>query len=142
MAELRQYFIGFMVLGLFSIALIMFALGIQVNNNVSNSLYNDSRVSSAFLNLSASLDDASITTNKIKDKFQTDSGVTGLLGLVFYSIVDGAKLLLSMTVGVFVIIATLIIDVIGINPIVFTVISISLLISLILLSWRLYRLGQ
>jgi hypothetical protein len=142
--ELRTMPINLMLVGLFALAMIAFAIGIYSINDTSNTFANDPRIINATNSLNSSLNDARVTSDKIKSAFESegDNPIIGFGNIILFSILGAGKLISGITIGMFLVLTTLVFDVLGINPIVFAVISAGLIISIVLLSWRLYRQGS
>lgn len=141
MSEFREYIISFLIIGLFSISLIMFAIGTSIDNEADNSIANDPRISTIYNSLNATLESSRATSDSIKTSFETENPFVGFGSLLFFSIIGAFKTINIIIISIFTTLSVFIIDVIGINPIVFSVISAGLLITLVLLGWRLYRQG-
>lgn len=135
-----ELFFTFMVVGLVVVGIFGFTIGVQHDNNVegitSNSLINNS-YNSLYSNLST-FNNKSQTQ---KDLFESENPTVGFGSLILFSIVSAGKVFNSMIIGVFNIVIRLPVTILGLDPVLVSVISTMLLLTVIIGLWVLYKLG-
>lgn len=141
MVKFGDLFINFMFIGMAVLSL--FALGVfmQEENNVDEPFIENTIMNSTYSSLKDDLDGLSEEGQAQKTLFESENPTSGFGTILLFSIVSTGKVFNGMVVGVFNTIIKLPIVVLGLDPIIISVISTMLIISIILSLWVLYKLG-
>lgn len=140
MADFKDIFVTFALVGLFVFAMLSFVYITQQDNNVDTILEND-LMNRTYQGLNTNLSAFRSDSQTQRENFESDVPTAGFGSLLIFSIVSAGKVFTGMIVAVFNLIVVLPATFLGISPIVMSVLS-SILITLIVLGlWRLYKLG-
>ena len=137
----RETFMTFALIGLLVFATIAFIVGTQRDNEVDNTILENEIINRTFTNLETSLGSFGSETQTQRETFESEIPERGFGSLIIFSIVSLAQKSAGLLVAVYNIIIVLPASVIGISPIVFSVLSAIFLLTLMLLAWRVYRVG-
>ena len=142
MASLRDLFITFALIGLFTYAAISFIVTTQTDNRVSNTILEDDVINKTHSRLETSLGEFSSNTSTQKESVEGDIPERGFGSLLIFSIVPALWSFGSLVVGVYNIIIVLPASLLGVHPAVIGVLSSILIISLVLWVWSVIRIGR
>lgn len=142
--DFKSLFVGIMLIGLFSFALISMDSQFSKDNDTNNSLDKDSRFTIAFGNLSKQLNESGTMTEAQRQAIASDNSnqISKLVFLVYTSIANGIMTFLTYSFGIFTTIILLGGGVLMIPPWVIGVLSSILLFVLIIGLWRVYKAGE
>ena len=140
-ASFRETFITFALIGIFVLASISFIVKTQTDNEVTNTILENDVINSTYVDLETNLNSSRGVVQKQKDSFESENPERGFGSLIIFSIVGVGKTFAGMTLGVYNIFIVLPSEVLGIPRIVVGVFTAILVVSLILLVWRVYRSG-
>lgn len=140
--SVKSIIIGSILVGIFTFAIIMFAYQLPIENGVNNSIANDPRVAVLVTSMNSSLQSSFELANSTQQSFNQDNPLAAFGSLVLTSIVGVVKVLGTLPVAFFNAVFAFSNDVLGIPPIVTTAVIAILVISIVLLAWRLYRIGS
>ena len=142
MASLRDLFITFALIGLFTFASIAFIVTTQRENEVDNTILEDDIINRTYTGLETSLGQFSLNTSTQKESVEGDIPERGFGSLLIFSIVPALWSFGSLVVGVYNIIIVLPASILGVHPAVIGVLSSILIISLVLWVWSVIRIGR
>lgn len=108
---LKSMIITFLIIGLFSFALISFGVNFPDNNLANQSLLDDQRINTSYSQLSTELQDTKTTSEAQLDVLEETEAETGSENVVFRSVASVWKAFKSMSIGLFNIVFGLIFDV-------------------------------
>ncbi len=132
----------FVFAGIYIFAMMSFAVNLTNDNNVNNTLMESQAVNSTFGNLEAQLQAVPDNANGSKSAFEQETPTLGTDSFLFGSIISAGKTFTTMITGVFNLMFGLISETLGVSPIILGVFSGLLLITIILLGWKLYKTGK
>lgn len=142
MAEFRKLWISVALIGLFVFAMISFVVQFQQDNNQEGTILDNSLINQSYQSLQTNLTTFRTETQGQKTNFEAELPTSSFGSLIIFSIVSAGKILNGMVLGVYNVLIILPISIFGISPVVAGVISSILLVSIILLLWRLYKAGE
>ncbi|KKN11228.1 hypothetical protein LCGC14_1028590 [marine sediment metagenome] len=138
----REVFINFALIGVLVFATISFIVIFQQDNNVTDTILSDSRINTSFNSLTTQLINLEENTTTQKDSFESDVPETGAISLIIFAIVGVGQVFTSLIVGTYNIIIVLPATILGVSPVVIGVLTAILSVTLVLLVWRVYRVGS
>jgi len=145
MAEgIRNMVISFILVGLFSLALISFIYQATIDNNPSSKLLTTPELNTTFYNLNKTLSGYQDTAESQKNK-TFDENVNPLVAtfeLAIYAIVGVARIFSNMIVNVWDILTGFMFNVIGIPAIVIGVIFAIITITIVFYLFKMWRVGE
>lgn len=139
----KSLLITFALVGLFAIGLINYAVIMQVNNNVNNTILVDSPLSAFNNTIYGNLSSLQGNSNSYYQGVQNESAQaippSGALTLnsIFFSLPKFGSFLINLFISFF-----SLFNYIGISPLISSVLMGILLITIILLFWRLVKWGS
>lgn len=134
-------FMTFMFAGLFIVSILAFAITSQTNNNVSNGFSDDPVINGTYFSLKTTLGGLSNQSQAQKSLFESENPTIGFGTILLFSIVSAGKVFNGMIIAIFNTLISLPVTVLGIDPIVISVISTMLILSIIIGLWIVYKLG-
>ncbi len=140
-ASFRETFVIFALIGVFVFASISFIVKTQTDNSVTRTILEDGIINRTYVDLESNLNSTREQVQTQKDSFESENPERGFGSLIIFSIVGVGKTFAGMTLGVYNIFIVLPSEVLGIPRIVVGVFTAILVVSLILLVWRVYRSG-
>lgn len=143
MAKFSDSFVSWVLLGLFVVSMIAFTIGIQEKNGLESTIGNDSIINSSYVSLTNTLSESTDTANSSKTAFESDiEPQTSFGDLVFVSILGVGKTITGMIIGVYNILFVLPTTKLGIPKLITNVLSTLIIMTLVLMAWRVYRSGD
>lgn len=142
MTNFKELLIGFIMVGLFIVALISFTYNITSENSLNSSLLKEPRLNKTFTKMNETLSDFYTTSNSQLSSNQNETISGGAFGLISYAIIGSVRTFTGTIVTTYYVITTLISSTIGIPNIVLNIIMALIGIALIFSAWRIYRQGQ
>jgi hypothetical protein len=151
--EINKIIISFLVFALFGIAIISFGINFGDENNSDISIEDDSRISSIYSGINSTIynyddgDSLQETANETYSDFNAESGtVTGSISDFFMdSLLFVGKTIMGVANTILDVTFLPLLKAVGIPTeiarIVGGVISVIMLFTIVLLAWKLYRLG-
>ena len=140
-ASFRELFITFALIGIFVFASISFIVTTQTDNEVENTILENEDINRTYVDLESNLNSTRSQVQTQKDSFESENPERGFGSLIIFSIVGVGKTFAGITLGVYNIFIVLPSAVLGIPRIVVGILTAILVVSLILLIWRVYRAG-
>jgi hypothetical protein len=145
--ELKSLIISGLLVGLFIIS-IMAGYNQLVTDNISsgghaqNLLLQNAKINSSYNSFFGNLSNVQTTANESKTAFEKESPSFTAGFLLFGSIIDFVKKITSSFIAIFGIFFDLLSSVTGIPSVVIGVISAIVIISLIFMAWKVYKVGE
>src|SRR3990167_8046425 len=96
--EFKDFFVIFIVIGLFIFALVSFSISLSSENNAAVNLNQESRISKLVGNISSTLNKSSDDSDAAKKAFaeETKNPIIATFGFIFKSILSAGSMLLKM----------------------------------------------
>lgn len=141
MAQFRDIAGNFIFLGVMILAGISFIIITQSNNDVAQPVIQDPLLSDSFNELNATLSDLEDTGGTQYDQFTQEAPEAGFGAIVLFGIVSAGKTFGNVTLGLFQLVIKLPLIILGLPQTLFSAMITWLVISLIIASWVLYKLG-
>ncbi len=137
----REVFITFALIGVFVFAGISFIVQAQLDNDIENTILENEVINKTYSNLEVDLGGFGANTTAQKGTFDTEIPERGFGSLIIFGIVGIGQKFTGMVVGVYNIFIVLPASILGVPSIVISVMTSILVVSLVLLAWRVYRAG-
>jgi len=141
MGNFQDLFIKFMFVGLISLAAFSFIILFQSENAISDGFGDNELINSTFNDLKTDLEGIQATTQTQKDLFETEDPKLGFGSLILKSIVSAGKTFNGMIIGVSNVLLILPVTFLGIDKSVVSILLTVLGVIIIIVLWRLYKLG-
>lgn len=141
MDDFKDLWITFAIIGLVLFCIIAFVVQFQTDNNQDESILDNPIINKTYGSLGSNLSSFSGITQGQKDNFEAEVPTSSFGSLVIFSIVSSGKILNGMITGIYNILIVLPAQILGINEIIIGVFSSILIVSIILLIWRLIKNG-
>lgn len=141
MAQFYELFTNFMLIGLVVLSMFAFGVFFQDENGVDNKFIDNTIMNSTYHSLYEDLNSLSDESQAQKTLFESENPTSGFGTILLFSIVSSGKVFNGMIVGVFNTIIKLPVVVLGIDPVVVSVISTMLILTIIIGLWIIYKLG-
>lgn len=142
MASFRELFITFSLISLFTFATISFVVLFQSENDSSNSILENDLINRTFTSIGGDIDDQESSSNSSKEAFESEIPERGFGSLVIFSIVGVAQSFISIITTTYNTVIVLPLTILGVPFQVAKILSSILMMSLIFLAWRVYRVGS
>ncbi len=141
MAKFYEFFINFMLIGLVVLSLFAYGVAFQEENNVENKFIEDSLMNDTYSNLRTDLGSLRDTSQAQKTLFESENPTSGFGTILLFSIVSSGKVFNGMIVVLFNSLIKLPVTVLGLDPIIVSVLSTMLILTIIIGLWIVYKLG-
>ncbi len=141
MVKFIDLFTNFMLIGLVVFSMFAFTSFFQEENEVENQFMENSLMSSTFANLNSSLSGLSEQSQAQKTLFESENPTSGFGTILLFSIVSTGKIFNGMVIGLFNTLIRLPVTILGVDPIVISVLSTILILTIIIGLWIVYKLG-
>lgn len=138
----QNLFIQFSLISLFVFGTISFIVLFQQENGAATTILENQLINSTFVDLAASIADQSVSSNSSQNSFNSEVPAPGFGSLIIFAIVGVAQTFTSLVTTIWNILIILPLSILGIPNEVANVLGSILVISLILLAWRVYRVGS
>ncbi len=142
MASFRELFITFSIISLFTFSAISFVVLFQSENDSSSSILENELINRTFTNLGSDITDQETSSNSSKEAFESEIPERGFGSLIIFSIVGVAQSFISIITTTYNVIIVLPITLLGVPFEVAKILGSILMMSLIFLAWRVYRVGS
>jgi hypothetical protein len=139
---LKQMLITSLLIGLFIFAMVSFAVEFGTQNDANQTILDNEAINSTYVDLESDLNTAINTTESQRGGFFKDIPVIGEISVILNSIVGTVRVFIELMKGFYDLTLGLIAKTLGINPIIMGVITAIILMTTILLAWRVYRSGE
>lgn len=141
MAEFKDMTINFLLMGLVIFSIFAFIVGIQEENNVRDKFIDNSFINSTYGTLRTDLLNFQNQSQAQKLLFEREQPTLGFGTLLFYSIISSGKVFNSMVGAVFNTAIKLPVVILGIDPVILSVIATIVILSIIIGLWIIYKVG-
>lgn len=142
MAEFRNVFVNFVLVGIVITGLLSFGILLQLNNNASETLLDDPSLNKLNSSIYSNVSNARTGASGQLESQQGETPTEGTDSLLFFTIVEAPKVFINSITGVFGAIGRTAETELGIPRLVLAGLSAILLGSLVLLVWQLIRSGR
>ena len=140
--EFKGLIISSVLIGLFIVAMLQGFNYLASENQVQNPLTQDTAVNNSLNSLNQDLSDLNRTSNNIRSAFDSEKSTFATGFLLFGSILDASKQLMNFIVNIFQISFDLITEKLGVPPLILGVFASIVLITAVLLAWKLVKGGE
>lgn len=138
----RELFTTFGILGIFIFSAISFVVVMQTDNNVNNTILENEVINNTFTRLDTNLTALGGDAQTQKDNYDSEIPERGFGSLLIFSIVSVSQQFTSGIISIWNIMVVLPASILGIPTQVVSVFNAILIVSLVLLGWRVIRLGS
>lgn len=137
----RDYLIGALLVALFAVALISFAIQTGYDNNSVNNILNDPTINSTYTSLNNSLNSYQALAEAQRNASVSENPIIGYGTLILYTVVTIPQKFTSIVVNLYNLVLSFLSINLGIPPIASTVIIVIVIITVIFGLFRIWRLG-
>ena len=142
MVDFKEFIIAFMLIGLFWYAFIMFSSQLSIDNNTNVSILDNTAINKSFINISSELEKLRSKTEVNKKTFFSGEPEESALGLnVKQSFAIARIVSVGFLSSIFTTIYELLTITLGINSVVFGVLTAIFIITFLFLIIKLLRTG-
>ena len=141
MAKFYDLFINWMFVGLVVVATLSFGVLYQEDNSADDKFIEDDLMNETYTSLQTNLGELRDKSQAQKTLFESENPTSGFGTILLFSIVSSGKVFNSMIIGVFNTIIKLPTVVLGLDPIILSVIGTMLILTIIIGLWVVYKLG-
>lgn len=138
----RKTFITFSMISLFVFASISFIVSFQSENNADSSILENELINRTFSSLGSDISGQELSSNSSKNAFESEIPAPGFGSLIIFAIVGVAQTFTGIITTTYNVIIVLPISLLGVPQQVAQILGSILMVSLLLLAWRLYRVGS
>lgn len=135
----RELLISSVLVGLFVIAFLNFVYISTINNSPDNALLKDKALNQTFYSLNNSMQSYQTTAQKQLNATESETISSSFGALVMFSIIGAGRVFTGMITGTFNSIFLLATQTLGIPAFVIGIFITIIIITIIFLSWRIYR---
>jgi len=136
MGDFKDYIISAILIGIFIFAFISFGIQFASENNLNTSIVNNEAINRSYVNIENELADIKTKSETQREGFFKD------ISLILTSMAGVTRIFFTSIRNVYNIVVTLIQETIGIPIIILNGFLAILLVSIVLLAWRVYRSGN
>lgn len=140
MSNFYKLFMSFMLVGLMTFSLFALIITSQEDNEISEKFIDNDLINNSYSSLRTDLTSFSNNSQTQKTIFEEENPTAGLGTILLFSIVSSGKVFNSMVIGTFNTLITLPTVFLGLDPIIVSVISTMLIITIIISLWIIYKL--
>ena len=141
MAKFYDLFLNFMLLGLIVFSLFAFSVSLQEEANVEDKFIDNSLMNETYASLRTDLEGLRSSSQAQKTLFESENPTVGFGTILLFSIVSSGKVFNSMMIGLFNSLIKLPVVFLGLDPVVISIISTMLILTIIIGLWIIYKLG-
>lgn len=141
MANFQNLFTNMVFLGLIVFGFFAFTIILQEDNNADEKIVDNSLINSTYSNLRSDLEGFQESSQAQKLLFEREQPTLGFGTLLFYSVISAGKVFNGMIGLVFNSIIKLPVVILGLDPILVSVISTILILVVIIGLWVIYKVG-
>lgn len=132
---------NFMLVGLVIVSLFFYIDLTQEENNVEDKFIKNSLMNKTFEDLKTNLESIGEESQEQKTRFEKEDPTKGIGSLLLFSVVSSGKIFNGMIIGVYNGLIILPASIIGLDPIILSIIGTMLIFTIILGLWVVYKLG-
>lgn len=137
----KSTFILYSSIGLFVIAAISFTSLLVTENNVDNDILTNDQLNSTFGDLLAEFNSSQSDLQVQKNSFDSEIPERGFGSLIIFSIVGVTQQFGNVVTGIYNVVVVLPASFLGIPKVILDVLGSILIVTIVLLAWRVYRVG-
>lgn len=141
MVTFSKLFMNFMLVGLVIISLFFYIGLTQEENNVEDKFIENSLINKTFEDLKTNLGDIEQESQAQKTLFESENPTSGFGTILLFSIVSSGKIFNGMIIGVYNVLISLPASIIGLDPILLSILGTMLIFTIIIGLWFLFKLG-
>ena len=141
MARFYDLFMNWMLIGLVVVSLLSFGVLLQEDNNVDDKFIDNSLMNETFGSLKTNLVGYESQSQAQKTLFESENPTSGFGTILLFSIVSTGKVFNSMIMGTFNALIKLPTVILGVDPIILSVLGTMLILTIIIGLWIVYKLG-
>jgi len=141
MAKFYELFTNFMLIGLVVLSMFAFSVFFQEENNVEDPFIENTLMNNTYHSLYTNLNSLRDESQAQKTLFESENPTGGFGTILLFSIVSSGKVFNGMVVGIFNTLIKLPVVILGIDPVVVSVLSTLLILTIIIGLWIIYKLG-
>lgn len=141
---MKNITINTLLIGLFIVGFITFIIQFQEETGTETRIIDNPAISKAFGNISKELNESSANA-EAQRQTMIDESSNPVLSLGFFvirSILNAGAVFMNLIVGIFGYISVLMLETLGIPPIVLGTLSAILIITIVLAVWKLWKVGE
>lgn len=141
MAQFYKLFINFMFVGLVVFSMFAFGVFFQEENNAEKPFVENSLMNQTYNSLRTDLVGLRSKSQAQKTLFESENPTGGFGTILLFSIVSTGKVFNGMIIGTFNTLIKLPVVFLGLDPVIISVLSTMLIITIIIGLWIMYKLG-
>ncbi len=141
MAKFYDLFKNFLFIGLMVFSILTFIIIVQSDNNAANPIIDDPLISTTYFNLSEDLGTLRNQSQAQKGLFESENPTIGFGSILLFSILSAGKVFNGMIIGIFTLLIKLPVVVLGLDPILLSVLGTLLIVTILFSLWAVYKLG-
>lgn len=141
MANFQELFVNFMLIGLIVFGGLAFIIISQEQNNAPDPIIDNTLINGTYTSLRSDLEGFQEQSQAQKLLFESEQPTLGFGTLLFYSIISSGKVFNGMIGVVFNSVIKLPVVILGLDPVLVSVIATLLILSIIIGLWIIYKIG-
>ncbi len=141
MAQFYKLFINFMLVGLLVLSIFAFGVFFQEENNAEDPFMDNSLMNQTYNTLRVDLKGLRDESQAQKTLFESENPTSGFGTILLFSIVSTGKVFNGMIIGTFNTLIKLPVVFLGLDPVIISVLSTMLILTIIIGLWIMYKLG-
>ena len=141
MVKFYDLFVSFMMIGLVVLSLFAFSTSFQEENEVENKIMDNTLMNNTYYQLRVDLGGLRDQSQAQKTLFESENPTSGFGTILLFSIVSTGKVFNGMIIGLFNTLIKLPVAILGLDPIIVSVLSTLLILTIIIGLWIVYKLG-
>lgn len=141
MVKFYELFVSFLILALLIVSLMAFSILMQEDNDVSEQFIENPVINDTYSNLRSDLISFKDESQTQKALFESENPTAGFGTILLFSIVSAGKVFNGMIIALFNSLIKLPVVILGLDPVVVSVLSAILILSIIIGLWIIYKLG-
>lgn len=139
--EFSRLFVSTLLFSLLAFGIFAFAISSQEENEIEDPIIENSLINQTYGDLHDQLGSMRGTSNSQKQAFELENPTTGFGSIILLSVVSSGKVFTTMVVGTLNTLFKLPAVILGVDPVIFSVLVSILLATIIVGLWILYKLG-
>lgn len=141
MARFYDLFMNWMLIGLVIVSMLSFIFLFQEDNSVDDKFMDNSLMNETFDSLKTNLRGFEGESQAQKTLFESENPTSGFGTILLFSIVSTGKVFNGMIIGTFNTLIKLPTVILGLDPIILSVLATMLILTIIIGLWIVYKLG-
>ncbi len=140
-ASFRETFMTWGLIGILVLATLSYIIVLQQENEVTDTILSNTVINNTFSSLQSNLSAVEGETQTQRESFESEIPERGFGSLLIFSIVSVGQKFTAIIISTYNILIVLPASILGVPSIVISVLSSILIVTLILLIWRVIRAG-